>query len=31
VLRSFDLLPGESLLLYTDGLSEARSRKGEFF
>jgi serine phosphatase RsbU (regulator of sigma subunit) len=29
--RAFELLPGESLLLYTDGLSEARSRKGEFY
>lgn len=28
---AFELLPGESLLLYTDGLSEARSRKGEFY
>jgi hypothetical protein len=29
--NSFELLPGECLLLYTDGLSEARSRKGEFY
>jgi serine phosphatase RsbU (regulator of sigma subunit) len=29
--HSFELLPGESLLLYTDGLTEARSRKGEFY
>lgn len=28
---AFELLPGEGLLLYTDGLSEARSRKGEFY
>jgi len=28
---AFELLPGESLLLYTDGLSELRSRKGEFY
>jgi serine phosphatase RsbU (regulator of sigma subunit) len=27
----FELLPGECLLLYTDGLTEARSRKGEFY
>jgi len=29
--NAFELLPGECLLLYTDGLSEARSRKGEFY
>lgn len=29
--NAFELLPGESLVLYTDGLSEARSRKGEFY
>ena len=29
--NSFELLPGECLVLYTDGLSEARSRKGEFY
>jgi serine phosphatase RsbU (regulator of sigma subunit) len=28
---TFELLPGECLLLYTDGLTEARSRKGEFY
>jgi serine phosphatase RsbU (regulator of sigma subunit) len=27
----FELLLGECLLLYTDGLTEARSRKGEFY
>jgi len=27
----FELLPGESLLLYTDGLTEARARSGEFY
>jgi serine phosphatase RsbU (regulator of sigma subunit) len=27
----FDLMPGESLLLYTDGLSVARSRSGELY
>ena len=30
-VHRFELLPGESLLLYTDGLSESRSRKGEFY
>lgn len=30
-VHAFELLPGESLLLYTDGLTEARSRKGEFY
>jgi len=30
-VTAFELLPGESLLLYTDGLSESRSRKGEFY
>jgi serine phosphatase RsbU (regulator of sigma subunit) len=29
--NAFELLPGECLLLYTDGLSEARSRRGEFY
>ena len=29
--NAFELLPGECLLLYTDGLSEARSRQGEFY
>ncbi|MBR7834400.1 serine/threonine-protein phosphatase [Actinospica durhamensis] len=27
----FELRPGESLLLYTDGLTEARTRRGEFY
>ncbi|WP_051452235.1 PP2C family protein-serine/threonine phosphatase [Actinospica robiniae] len=27
----FELLPGESLLLYTDGLTEARASSGEFY
>ncbi|MBR7827767.1 serine/threonine-protein phosphatase [Actinospica sp. MGRD01-02] len=30
-LNAFELLPGECLVLYTDGLSESRSRKGEFY
>ena len=30
-VHAFELLPGESLLLYTDGLTEARSRSGEFY
>jgi serine phosphatase RsbU (regulator of sigma subunit) len=30
-VHDLELLPGESLLLYTDGLTEARSRKGEFY
>jgi serine phosphatase RsbU (regulator of sigma subunit) len=31
LVHTFELLPDESLLLYTDGLSEARSRSGELY
>jgi sigma-B regulation protein RsbU (phosphoserine phosphatase) len=29
--REFDLLPGEMLLMFTDGVTEAVNQKGEFF
>lgn len=31
LVHTFELVPDESLLLYTDGLSEARSRSGELY
>lgn len=30
-VHAFELAPGESLVLYTDGLTEARSRQGELY
>ncbi|MFD0514839.1 SpoIIE family protein phosphatase [Streptomyces aureus] len=30
-IDTFDFAPGDLLLLYTDGIAEARARDGEFF